>query len=230
MDVIKITKEQFDTFTASAEYQNIWQTSKYGNSMTALGYDVEYIGFVYREKLLGVSLLLSKTVYMGFKHHYMPRGIVTNYNDNELVKSSLKALKRYLFAEKSLGVNFDPLILRAIRKSNGEPIGENNLVNLYKTIRRCGADYLENNLYFDGIQPRFYATISFKDYSVEKFFHTLTKQTKNKLRKAAKYGVEIYQDQTKNIEELYTFLSNYTKKPKEYYEALKNNFKEELNT
>lgn len=228
MDIIKISKEQFDQFAETAEYQNIWQTSKYGNAMMTLGYDTEYIGFFYHGKMLGASVLLSKIVYMGFKHHYMPRGLVTNYNDIDLVKASLRELKRFLYKEKSLGVNFDPLILKSIRSPKGEIILDNNLNNLYKAIRRCGADYLEKNLYFEGIQPRFYAALRLKSESTEKFFKSLSKQTKNKLRKSVKYGVEIYQDQTENIDELFSFFSKYSNHPINYYQELKNNFKDDF--
>lgn len=226
MEIIKISKEEFDTFAETQDYYNIWQTSKYGAMAQTLGYDVEYIAFKNQSKTVGASLILSRLVYMGFRIHYMPRGMIINYSDKDLLKSALNELKRFLFREKSLGIYLDPLILKSTRNRKGEIIETYNTNDIFKIFRRAGADYLERNLYFEGFHPRFYAYLNLTKKSPEKFFKSLSKQTKNKLRKAAKFGVEIFKDQTNNVENLFAFVSNYSKRPITYYQELVNNFKE----
>lgn len=224
MKVIELRPEQFFEYIKNETNSNPWQTPWYGNILSKFNFSIDYIGFEEDGRLIGASLLLGKIVYMGFKHYYAPRGIITDYNDLRMLDLILKELQKYIFRKKGILLTIDPFVIKTIRNKNGVSIFENeNCSSIINTICKNNFDYLENDPYFEGIQPRWHAEVDLP-VNPTKLFGRLSKTIRNKLRKAAKFGVEIYQDETANIEELYKLIDHEPKRPIEYYKELKNNF------
>ena len=228
MKVITLTPQQFDTFMLTSINSNPWQTSSYGEIMSKFNYEVYYIGFEESGILVGASLMLARNVYMGFKHFYAPRGIITNYDDLKTLTTIIEELKKYIFKQKGLVYTFDPFIIKHLRDRKGNIIASNNHADsIIETIKKNRVEFKGDWIYFEGIQPRFYAAVP-TPTTPEKLFKSLSKQIRNKLRKSVKFGIEIFQDETKDIDEMFKLHGKFTKRPIEYYRELKNSFKNDL--
>ncbi|MDT2906387.1 peptidoglycan bridge formation glycyltransferase FemA/FemB family protein [Lactococcus lactis] len=139
----------------------------------------EFLGFVEKEnsELVASCLVLTRSLPLGFKMCYIPRGIIMDYSDNELLDFVIQKLKAYGKKEKALFIKFDPLIEDSL---------EADL--LIKKLENLGVVYGgKTKKIHETIQFRFDATISKENYHSDK----LSKKLKTRLNKAKKAFPEI---------------------------------------
>ena len=97
MNLVMLTKDQFDKFSYSHPLHSYYQTSMYANIMKSCNYEVYYFGFTDNENnLVGATMMLSQTIIGSYKYAYAPRGFLIDYNDMELFKTFTIMLKNYL--------------------------------------------------------------------------------------------------------------------------------------
>ena len=245
MKVIELNPIEFDKFALTHEYANPWQTSNFGEAAKTLGYDVRYLGFEEGLSLVGATLLLSKVVYLGQSISYAPRGILVDYENPKALESSFLCLKKYLVSKKIMSFTMDPPIILSIRNKNGTLRNNNSnidkkldsilnggdllkpntyakdIINLL--MKRLKFEFRGQNLFFEGLLPRWYA-ITNLPINTRTLLTKIDKRVRTKLRKAAKLGVEIVQDQTKDPLKLYEVIGTKTGKSLDFYkQLLKNN-------
>ena len=238
MKIRELELDEFDNFSKQDEAANPWQTTHFGKACEKLGYED-------KSALKGCVMLLTKNVYMGQSISYAPRGIITDYNNDTVLIQCLETLKSYLKDRQIMSVTMDPFIIMSVRDSYGKDFNESesrhkkvfNLLHGQDTIKenpeakdirkiimnKCKFEYRGENLYFEGFLPRWYA-ITRMPVNSKLLLQKMDKRTRNKLRKAAKLGVEVIKDDTKNFENIQDLVSqNEFKRPGEYYKELFNN-------
>lgn len=241
MKIVELSEHDFDTYAKDHEYANPWQTSNFGKAAEALGYTVMYLGFGEDYALKGVTLLLTKIVYLGQSVSYAPRGPLLDYQDYSLLEDALLSLKKYLNDNKIMSFTMDPTVILTIRNKygalkqmntgvdkkldaimNGGEIAKANpyakdIVNFF--LRKMEFDYLGQNLFFEAILPRWYSVTNLPINS-KVLLSRIDKRTRTKLRKAVKLGVEILKDETKNVNLFYEIAKEKFNRPIEYYHNL----------
>ncbi len=241
MKIVEISPNEFDDFAKVHEYANPWQTSNFGRAAETLGYNVLYLGFEEGLAIKGATLLLTKNVYLGQSVSYAPRGPLLDYADYNFTEEALTLLKRYLNSRKVMSFTMDPPIVLTIRnkygalKENdtgvdkkldailhgGEIVKANphakDIVNFL--LKKVHLEYRGQNLFFEGILPRWYAVTNLPINS-KTLLSKIDKRVRTKLRKAAKLGVEILKDETKNINVIYSIAREKFDRPIEYYRNL----------
>lgn len=244
MRIVELTPEDFDIYAKEHDLANPWQTSNFGKAAEALGYSTLYLGFEDGMTIKGVTLLLTKSVYLGQSVSYAPRGPLIDYEDYNFAEEALNCLKKYLSSNKIMSFTMDPPIILSIRNKYGEfkqinagvdkkldaiiNGGEILKANPYAKdivnflLKKMGFDYRGQNLYFEGILPRWYA-ITNLPVSSKTLLSKIDKRTRTKLRKAAKLGVEILKDETRDLNILYEIAKQKFNRPVEYYINLLNN-------
>lgn len=228
MKVVKLSQRDFDNYVSSIDYCNYFQTSSYGNLINKFGFKEEYLGFEENGKLFGALLVLSKQVFMGFKYGYSPRGMILNYDDDKLINVATKELKSKLLREHFLVFKMDPLIICTKRDKKGYILEKNDKYE--KTInilKNAGFTHIGFNKFFEGIQPRWEAELDLR-YDTKTLFTNLNKQTRNKLRKATKYGLTVYKDNKNDFEKIFHLIKDKDKVPLKYYQYMDNYFKNNL--
>lgn len=226
MRIVKLNPEAFDNYIANTNYCSYFQTSSYGRLISNFGLKDEYIGIEENGKLIGAFLLLSKSIFMGFKYGYAPRGIIIDYNNKNLVQQAIKELKNRLLKEHFLILKIDPLILCTKRDKKGNVLAKNkNTEPIMDTLKRCGFTHCGNNMYFESVKPRWEAVLDL-NHDTTTLFKNLSKQTRNKLRKATKYGLSVYKDNKNNISKIYPLIKDKDNVTQKYYEEMHNLFGE----
>ena len=157
MKIITLKKEEFDNFSSKHKYNSYFQSSNYADFATINDqYNVHYLGFVDNDdKLIGAALMLYKSLFWGYKYAYSPRGLLIDYENDEIVKTVSFELKKLLKKQKFIFVTVDPLIVASERDKNGKIIQFNESVNrILTTFKQNNYDHLGFNLYNESKLPR----------------------------------------------------------------------------
>ena len=116
MKIVTLNSEQFDNYANQHRYRNYFQTSSYANIMANFGYGTHFLGIVNNQnKLIGATLLIYKTYFMGKKIAYAPRGILYNYDNAESVIEMAQLIKKILSKQGFMLLRIDPYIPLTIR-------------------------------------------------------------------------------------------------------------------
>lgn len=227
MKIVIIDEQQFDNYAKTHEYSSYYQSSSYGKLMNNHGLKPMYLGFYDKDKLIGASLILSKPSFMGFKYGYAPRGLLIDYNNYNQIIELAKDLKNFLFKERFILLKIDPLILISKRDKDGNVVYENtHRDNIIETFKSAGFHHCGFNRAFESVKPRWLAYLDLQN-DEDNLFKNLTKQTRNKIRKAMKLGVEVYQDNDA-ITKIYPFIARKGNYSLKYYQEFSELFSNNL--
>ena len=229
MKLVTLNQQQFNKYASSHRYRSYYQTSAYGLSMLKLGYNVHYFGIVDgTNSLIGATMILYKEVFMNNKIAYAPRGILFDYSDSKKVKELAECLKNLLGKQGFMLLRMDPYIPISIHSNDGNLINMNNQESIIlENLATAKFEYKGKNLFFENEKPRWEALVLLNK-NEEVLFESFDKRTRNKIRRAKNIGIEVYNDTTKDIKDLYKFVGKKDKKPIKYYEALVKNFGENI--
>lgn len=227
MRIVPLNEQEFDNYTSSHQYNNYYQTSSYGTLMNTRNLKPIYLGFYEGATIVGASLILYKPSFVGFKYGYAPRGLLIDYTNYSQVIDITRELKNYLFKNKFILLKIDPLILITKRDKNGKIVDTNpQKDNIMQTLKEAGFYHCGFNNKFESVKPRWFAYLDLQK-DEEEIFKSLTKQTRNKIRKAIKLGVEVYQDNNA-IDKVYPFIARKGNYSLKYYQDLQNKLSDKL--
>ena len=153
---------------------------------------------------------------------------------NILVEAALVELKEYLNNRKIMSFTMDPPVILSIKNYKGQLKEDSTGVdkkldailhggdilkaNQYAAnireliMRKTKFEYRGENLYFEGILPRWYAFTNLP-INAKTLLSKIDKRSRNKLRKAAKLGIEILRDETQNVEYIYNIAKENFRRP-----------------
>lgn len=227
MKIITLKKEDFDSFSSNHKYNSYYQSSDYANFAESNDqYNVHYLGFVDDDnKLIGAALMLYKNLFWGYKYAYAPRGLLINYENDEIVKKVTVELKKLLKKQKFIFVTVDPLIVASERDKNGKIIQFNNSVNRILTnFKQLNYDHLGFNLYNESKLPR-WNVISALNNDGRIIFNNFDQNVKDKISYSNSIGIIVEEDETKNIDNFYECVKpSYSRGGKKYFNNLFNAF------
>ena len=228
MKLVEITKEQFDIFANTHIYASFYQTSAYGTLMTKQGFSDFYLGIVDdNHNIKCASLFIretKKSVVGTLNYAYAPRGFLIDYSDIELLTFFTKELRRFLLKKGIAFIRLDPPLIHKEHDRKGDikkgGIDNSNIIILMQTL---GYEHLGFSNYFETLKPRWNAICKFSG-TPAKLFTLFNKETRNKIRKAGKLGIEIIESDQNSINQFYKFVEHKHIRNLEYYNDLYNAF------
>jgi len=220
MHIKELTLAEFDLFSKTCPLGSYHQTSNYALFMAENNYDYDLIGFVDELGVIkAAALILIKNINITTKYGYSPKGFLIDYFNLDLLKEFTKALKLY-YAKKLAFIKINPEIaIGEINKKTKVTDYNHNLI-IRDYLKECGCIKLKDNLYFEAILPRFNAIINLEEYT----FDRLSKNTRNKIRKAENKRLIIEKVDRSHIDELYEFIKRKTNYSSYYYHNYYNAF------
>ena len=190
----------------------------------------ERFGVYEGEELLAVASILIKSLPLGYKMFYIPRGPILDYRDTEVLKFVLQSIKSYARSKRAVFVTFDPSICLSQHLVNQDKTEYPENLALVETLGQLGVKWSGQTTEMDDtIQPRIQAKIYKQHFGEDK----LSKSTRQAIRTARNKGLKI---QYGGLELLDSFseLMKKTEKRKDihlrnevYYKKLLDNFKED---
>ncbi|MFA5407198.1 MAG: peptidoglycan bridge formation glycyltransferase FemA/FemB family protein [Bacilli bacterium] len=218
MQIIELTKEQFDKFAVNHKNRNFNQTSQYGSLMNRHGFIDIYVGLLDdNNNLIGGSLILGQKKFGRYKIGYAPRGFLIDFNDSIIVENFTKLLSEYLFRLGYIYVKIDPRIIHIERDQAGNPvIGGINNDDIISHLKKLNYVHKGFNLNFETLKPRWNA-ITKLSASSDRLFTLFKKQVRNKIRKSFKRGITIYKGTPEDLKLFYSLIDKRRSQKLNYY-------------
>ena len=224
---IGIPTLEYDQFVKEHELANVLQSSAWEKVKSDWNY--ERLGVYEGENLLAVASILIKSLPLGYKMFYIPRGPILDYRDTELLSFVIQSIKSYARSKRAIFVTFDPSICLSQHLVNQDKTEYPENLSIIDNLQQMGVRWSGKTEEMDDtIQPRIQAKIYKENFEEDK----LSKSTKQAIRTARNKGVEIQFGGTELLES-FSFLMKKTEKRKEihlrneaYYKKLLDNFKD----
>ena len=224
---IGISSLEHDRFIEQHELVNILQSSAWEKVKSDWNHEI--LGVYEGKTLLAVASILIKSLPLGYKMFYIPRGPILDYRDTELLKFVLQSIKSYARSKRAVFVTFDPSICLSQSLINQEKTEYPENLAIIDSLQQMGVRWSgKTEEMGDTIQPRIQAKIYKENFEEDK----LSKSTKQAIRTAQNKGVEIQFGGTELLAP-FSFLMKKTEKRKEihlrnedYYKKLLDNFKD----
>jgi lipid II:glycine glycyltransferase (peptidoglycan interpeptide bridge formation enzyme) len=216
MELIQITKEEFDVYAKNCPYKNFYQTSEYGMLMDRHSFDDYYLALKDEMgNIKAATLILITKVFIGYKWGYCPRGYLIDFKDTELLKEFTEQLKIYLKKRNFMFVKIDPYVINKSRDKLGNEVAGIDNSSVIDSLISLGYEHTGFNLNFENMKPRWNAVIETNSY--ENLFQKYSKEIRNKIRKAEKMGLQIVKGDPDNIKEFYSIIDNKHTRKLNYY-------------
>ena len=222
-----IPLSEYDDFVKEHPMVNLLQSSAWEKVKS--DWNHERLGVYEGENLLAVASILIKSLPLGYKMFYIPRGPILDYRDIELLKFVLQSIKSYARNKRAVFVTFDPSICLSQHLVNQDKTEYPENLAIVDILGQLGVEWSGQTIEMDDtIQPRIQAKIYKENFEEDK----LSKSTRQAIRTARNKGLEI---QYGGLELLDSFseLMKKTEKRKEihlrnedYYKKLLDNFKD----
>ncbi len=211
MEIIQITKEEFDKYAEEQSNKNFYQTSAYGMLMDRHSFDDYYLAMKDDfGNIKAATLILITKVFIGYKWGYCPRGYLIDFNDKELLKTFTMLLKEFLNKRNFMFVKIDPYIIYKSHDNSG--IDNSDIVSYLLEI---GYEHNGFNLNFENLKPRWNAVTTVS--TNEEIFPKFSKEIRNKVRKAHKMGLDMIKGGPENIKEFYSLIDKKHSRKLNYY-------------
>ena len=224
---IGIPTLEYDQFVKEHELDNVLQSSAWEEVKS--DWQHEKFGAYRGDKLLATASILIKTLPLGYRMFYIPRGPVLDYKDAKLLNFVLQSIKSYARSKRAIFVIFDPSICLSQSSIKHEKTEYPENMAIIENLQRMGVRWSgKTDGMGDTIQPRIQAKIYKENFAEDK----LCKSTKQAIRSSRNKGVEI-QIGGYELLESFSFLMKKTEKRKDihlrneaYYKKLLDNFKD----
>lgn len=228
MKIITLTEEQFTEFSNNNKYSSFYQTTNYAKVMKSEGYDYHLLGFLNNSnELIGATMLLYKKIFLNYKMAYAPFGFLIDYSNNDLIEELTDKLKKLLIKQKFIYLKINPKIHCSERDRKGNIISYNPEVNdILEILQKNGYIHYGFNNFFENEKPRWNAIIKLTA-SNDRLFKNLSKQTRNKINKAIRGGIEIIEGNEEDLNKLYQFIKRKHNRSLNYYKNILNEFKDD---
>lgn len=223
-----IPVSEHDDFVKEHSMVNLLQSSAWEKVKS--DWNHERLGVYEEGELLAVASILIKSLPLGYKMFYIPRGPILDYGDTELLSFVIQSIKSYARSKRVIFVTFDPSICLSQSLINQEKTEFPENLAIIDSLQQMGVRWSgKTEEMGDTIQPRIQAKIYKENFEEDK----LSKSTRQAIRTARNKGLEI---QYGGLELLDSFseLMKKTEKRKEihlrneaYYKKLLDNFKED---
>ena len=215
MEIVQITKEEFDAFAENYPSKNFYQTSCYGTLMDRHSFDDYYLALKDGITIKAATLILIDKVLFGYKWGYCPRGFLIDFNDYQLLETFTKLLKEFLNKRNFMFVKIDPYIIHKSRDKKGMETGEISNTQIIDNLIKLGYEHSGFNLNFENLKPRWNAVITTNEEDA--LFLRYTKEIRNKIRKAEKMGVEVIKGNPESVKQFYSLIDKKHSRKLNYY-------------
>ena len=216
MQIILLDELKFDAFAINHPNYNFYQSSNYGKFMSKHGYNSYYLGLsddvgnIKAATLIIVKNDKSEKRKMG----YAPRGFLIDWSDSELVKEFTTKIKEFLAKRSFTYLKVDPMIVYKEYNSDGS-LKYSNSDDFVKKLQNLGYTHMGYNNGMEASKPRWNSIIKL-DPNIISLYNSLSKEARNKIKKAAGNGFKVYKGSNTDISLFYNVL-NRKNPPLEYY-------------
>ena len=191
MNLKRLAPQDYETWIEKFENRNFLQSSYEGDKMKKDGWDIHYLAGMNENTICVCAMVAIKPLMKFFRYAYIPRGPF--YTNQEDLKEYYELLKAYLKKEKCVYLETDPYIPLRQRDENGQIVSDGwnhwDVVDLYKDM---GFLHLPLTQGYDMTrQCRWMSVLHLEDQTKEQVFKAFPSKTRQNIKNALKYNIEI---------------------------------------
>ena len=226
MKLIKnLSKEKYEEFVKKHKNNHFLQSYAWGEfSKKEKNLIPHYIGLCKDNKLISTALVLEKKLPLGLCYFYIPRGFTIDYTNKEILQKFTEELKLYAKEKKAIFIKIDPAIIY-----NKEDTFRNKIVEKNSTekeiLEKIGYKHLGFTKNFETMQPRYTFRIDMNK-SWEELENNFSKTTKQRIKKAEDFFVEVKIGDREDIKTFYDLMmltesrKDFVTHNEQYYQSL----------
>ncbi len=225
----KINYEIYNNFCKEMNQTHFMHSESWAEFRSKMGWSYEYIGLYEDGKLYAAFLAqFKKLPKLKYKMLYISRGMIIDYLNEIEVKKFTSAIRHYAKENNAYVVKIDPELKRYNVDVKGNPLEEQTKAIDYLINSGFKHKGFVNN--FEGINGRHTFIVDYKDKTIDDLFKSMKSNDRTKIKKAESLGVKI--EESKDINVLHKLMietgerGNYQVRPLEFFELIKENFKE----
>lgn len=233
----EITQEQYTQFRNAYKEKNFWQSVEMAQLRhdSKPSWDQTFIGLEDDGKLVASCVLVSLPVFGKWKLYMSLRGFLIDYDDLDLLRSFLKALKHYLSQNNCLYMKVDPYVEYQPHDQEGNAIEGEKKDQLIQVFEEEGFHHegFRNGNDLD-FEPRWMQILDLKGKTEQEVFKAMHTNTRQSIRNAQRMGVKVKElkreelNILKNLVDLAGEVRHFEAPALEKYEAYYDHFKEDF--
>ena len=190
-----ISKEQYIEFFNSFKYAHFLQSYAWGCAIEETrGKKAKYVGVIDDDgNLIAATLLLEKTLPLGYKYYYASRGYLLDFTNDNLLEYFTSKLKEYMKKNKGIYVKINPEIIYAYLddKGNRKEVDESAL-SVYNSLLKLGYNHQGFIKLYENNEPRFSFRRYFKNYkNIEEINNSISKTFMKTVNRSYSYNLKI---------------------------------------
>ena len=214
MKLKTLTNSEFDEFSSNHPLGNYLQSSNYAELASKEGYEYDLLGLLDDDNnIQAASLILNKKIGLFNRYGYAPKGFLLNYYDTDIITEFTNKLKNYYSKKNLIFIKINPEISIGEMDYKNQSISYNKNQMIDGILKGFNFRKFENNKRFESKLPHYNAIQVLKNTNL----NTISKNTRNKIKKSIKNGLTIKKGTRDDIEILYNFIKNKKNHPINHY-------------
>ena len=223
-----LTEKEFREFATSHPLFSFHQTKEWGELKKKNGWEYEFVGMREKKKIVAATMLLSKNTPIHQKIFYSPRGFLLDFENQKLLETFTKEIKKYIKSKKGFFLKIDPYLIYQERDRNGElvPNGIDHS-KVVTNLQKLGYHHYGFNITFGSeLQPRWIYVLDLKGKEKDTVFQNFSADTKRYINRAIKNGLEIEEVTLDHLEDFTKIMEHtsqrrgFINRPYSYYKEM----------
>ena len=215
----ELSLDDFKDFVQNNIIGNAYQTVSYAMLKAEEGYDYEFIGLISDNAIIAAALILYKKIGNHY-YGYSPRGFLVDYSNIFILETFTREIKEHYKKKNFVFIKINPEIaIGKLNKKTGN-FEYNENYNIISNLNKCGYKKLKSNTNFEALLPRINAIVNLENFDLD----TISKNTRNKVKKAIRKGLVLEQADISKVNIFYEFIKDKINKNEFHYNDLYNVF------
>lgn len=189
MQFIEITKERYRKFWENHPLKTFLSAPEIGDLRKSSGWDVYYVGVEDNKKLVAAAMIVSHKRHFGKYEFYSPRGVLVDYENEELLHYFLDEIKKFVKKHHGYIFRMDPYVIYKERDIDG------NIVEGGVDHSKVVSDLLKFGFKKVSIpnmeQVGWMFSLPLEGKTKEQILKEMKAGTRNKIRKTEKFGITV---------------------------------------
>ena len=235
MEFVELKEKEFDEYSEKHEYGSFYQSSNWGKLKEANGWKYYLVGIKESKKILGATLLLEKSLPLGLKIFYSPRGFLIDYKNKKVLTEFVNNVKAFIKKRHGIFLKIDPYVNLYERDINGDIVNEeNNNLDAVDNLKALGFKHYGFSLDMETLQPRFAFSLNLEGETIESLHKNFKPNVRNYLNKADRIGVKVRfidvdeMDKFKKVMQHTANRRGFIDRPLEYYKNMMHYLKDKI--
>ena len=200
----EITEKEYIDFWNNSDQKNFLSSAEISKSKETGGWKCHYLGVKKDGILVACSILLSIRRHFGKYEFKSPRGLLVDYNDDEVLNFFVRELKKYIKKNNGYELKISPYVIYKQRDINGDIVeGGIDNSNIRKKLLKMGFKRTED---MKSEQVIWMFSLDLKGKTEDEILSEMKPNTRSHIKKSLKNNITIKELSYDELDRFYNIL------------------------